>query len=157
MTVRKCKYEDILSVSELEKECFKGESWSYGTIASAFENPAYCMLVAEEDGAVIGYGCTCTACESCDLENVLVAEEYRNSGVGKAIINGLIADAKGRGAEKILLEVIKINSKDLHSRTVLARLYERMNRLSDAKRLYQELCDIDPNNRFGIEGLSRLK
>lgn len=105
MTVRKCKYEDILSVSELEKECFKGESWSFGTIASAFENPAYCMLVAEENGEVIGFGCTCTACESCDLENVLVAEEYRNSGVGKAVLEELIADAKARGAEKIFLEV----------------------------------------------------
>lgn len=105
MTVRKCKYEDILAVSELEKECFKGESWSFGTIASAFENPAYTMAVAEEGGEVIGYGCTCTACESCDLENVLVAEEYRRGGVGGAIMEYLLADAKARGAEKVFLEV----------------------------------------------------
>lgn len=128
MIVRKSKYEDILRVSELEKECFGGESWSYGTIASAFENPAYTMLTAEEDGEVIGYGCIMTVCESCDLENILVAEEYRKSGVGRAILNGLIADAKARGAEKMFLEVRVSNApamslylscgfKGVHART----------------------------------------
>ncbi|MCM1438692.1 MAG: ribosomal protein S18-alanine N-acetyltransferase [Roseburia sp.] len=113
MTIRKCRYEDILSVSELEKLCFKGESWSFGTIASAFENPAYCMLVAEEGGEIIGYGCTCTTIDTCDLENVLVAEEYRNSGVGRAVLNGLLSDAKSRGAVKVFLEVRVSNSAAL--------------------------------------------
>ena len=70
----------------------------------------------------------------------------------------LLSRQKGRKAEaeKFLLEVIQIDPKTLHSRTVLAKLYEQMNRPTDAKRLYQELCDIDPGNRFGKEGLSRL-
>ena len=113
MTIRKCRYEDILSISQLEKECFKGESWSFGTIASVFENPAYCMLVAEENGEVIGFGCTCTACETSDLENVLVAEEYRRSGVGKAILTALTDDAVARGVEKMFLEVRVSNSAAL--------------------------------------------
>lgn len=110
MIVRKSKYEDILRVSELEKECFGGESWSYGTIASSFENPNYCMVTAEEDGEIIGYGCTMTVCENCDLENILVAEEYRNSGVGKRILAELLKDAEARGAEKVFLEVRVSNS-----------------------------------------------
>lgn len=128
MNIRKCRYEDILSVSELEKECFKGESWSFGTIASAFENSSYEMLVAEEDGEIIGYGCTCTTLENCDLENVLVTEAYRKSGVGKAILNALLENAKERGAEKVFLEVRVSNSaamrlylscgfKGVHART----------------------------------------
>ena len=128
MRIRKCKYEDILSVSELEKECFKGESWSFGTIASAFENPSYEMLVAEEDGEILGYGCTGTTLDTCDLENVLVAEEYRRGGIGKAILNALLDNARERGAEKVFLEVRVSNSaamllylscgfKGVHART----------------------------------------
>lgn len=113
MNIRKCRYEDILSVSELEKECFKGESWSFGTIASAFENPAYEMLVAEEDGEILGYGCTCTTLDTCDLENVLVAEEYRRGGVGRAVLNALLDNAKERGAVKVFLEVRVSNSAAL--------------------------------------------
>ena len=71
----------------------------------------------------------------------------------------LLSRQKGREAEaeKFLREAIKIDPKNLHPRTVLARLYESIDRLPEAKQLYQELCNIDPGNRFGIDGLSRLK
>ena len=71
------------------------------------------MLVAEEGGEVIGYGCTCTTLDTCDLENVLVAEEYRKSGIGRAILTELLSDAKERGAEKVFLEVRVSNSAAL--------------------------------------------
>ena len=71
----------------------------------------------------------------------------------------LLSRQKGREgeAEKYLQEAIRIEPKDLHSRTVLAKLYESMDRLPEARQLYQELCIIDPGNRFGRDGLSRLK
>ena len=71
----------------------------------------------------------------------------------------LLSRQKGREgeAEKYLQEAIRIEPKSLHSRTVLAKLYESMDRLPEARQLYQELCIIDPGNRFGRDGLSRLK
>lgn len=71
----------------------------------------------------------------------------------------LLSRQKGREAEaeKFLREAIKIDPENLHPRSVLAKLYESMDRLPEAKQLYQELCNIDPGNRFGIDGLSRLK
>ncbi|MGN1372485.1 MAG: ribosomal protein S18-alanine N-acetyltransferase [Candidatus Coproplasma sp.] len=105
MIIRRCKFEDILAVAELEKQCFSGESWGYGTLASSFENSQYSMFVAEEGGEVAGYGCISVSFENCDLENVLVAEEYRRSGVGRRILNELISEAKSRGAENMFLEV----------------------------------------------------
>ena len=44
------------------------------------------------------------------MENVLVAEEYRRGGVGKAIVNALLDNARERGAEKVFLEVRVSNS-----------------------------------------------
>ena len=71
----------------------------------------------------------------------------------------LLSKQKGRekDAEKFLLEAIEINPTQLHARTVLAKLYERLNRPEDARRLYQEICGIEPDNRFGREGLARLE
>ena len=71
----------------------------------------------------------------------------------------LLSRQKGREgeAEKYLREAIEIDPQNLHSRTVLARIYEGMDRKSEASQLYQELCNIDPGNRFGADGLSRLK
>lgn len=113
MNLRKCKFEDILAVSELEKSCFLSEGYSYKTLVSMFENPACCMLVAEDGGEVIGYGCASTVCENCDLENVVVSEAYRKSGVGTAIVNALLDDAKSRGANKVFLEVRVSNGSAL--------------------------------------------
>ena len=105
MTIRVWKFEDILTVSNVEKECFDAEAWSYATLVSAFENPASYGLVAEDGGEIVGYGCITCAADSSDLENVAVIEGYRRSGIGKAIVEGLLAEAKARGAEKVFLEV----------------------------------------------------
>lgn len=113
MNIRKCRFEDILAVSELEKTCFKSEGYSYQTLANMFENPSYCMLIAEDGGEIIGYGSAGTVCEDCNLENVVVSEAYRNSGVGTALVDALISDAKSRGAVKVFLEVRVSNSQAL--------------------------------------------
>ena len=95
------------------------------------------------------------------------AEEYLKEAIkiepqhiqSRTELGRLLSGQKGREkeAEEYLKEAIKIDSRQLHSRTVLARLYERKNRFSEARQLYQELCNIDPGNRYGVEGLSRLK
>lgn len=105
MTIRKWKFEDILAVSHIEEECFGGEAWSYATLASAFESAASYGLVAEDGDEVIGYGCITCAADTSDLENVVVVEGYRRSGTGRAIVEGLLEEAKERGAEKTFLEV----------------------------------------------------
>ena len=105
MIIRNWKFEDILAVSDMEKECLSGEAWSYATLASAFENASSYGLVAEDGGEVIGYGCITCAADSADLENVVVAESYRRGGVGRAIVEGLLAEAKARGVQKTFLEV----------------------------------------------------
>ncbi len=71
----------------------------------------------------------------------------------------LLSRQKGREeeAEEFLLEAIRIYPKHLHSRDVLAKLYERMGRISEARKLYREICSIDPQNKYGKEGLARLK
>lgn len=152
MTVRRCKYEDILRVAELEKECFKGESWGYGTLASAFENPNYGVFVAEECGEVIGYGAACTVCESSDLENVLVAEEYRRCGVGGALVRGLIDDAVSRGATEMFLEVRVSNAAAMcmYLACGFVGVYARTRYYSDGEDclvMKKTLCPLEQNNK----------
>lgn len=57
----------------------------------------------------------------------------------------------------MLYEVLKIDKKNLHARTVLARLYESCNRQKEAVVLYQEVCKCNPGNPYGEQGLERLK
>lgn len=113
MTVRKWRFEDILVISELEKECFHGEAWSYKTLVQAYENPNTIGLVAEEYGEIIGYGCATCVFENADLENILIVERYRRGGRGRRLLYDLLGECKARGAEKVFLEVRVSNSAAL--------------------------------------------
>ncbi len=110
MLIRPWKYEDILRISELEKECFPTEPWSFGMLASSFETEGFCGLLAEEGGEVIGYGGITIAADTSDIDNIAVTEQYRRGGVASAIICALCEKAKSMGAEKVFLEVRVSNS-----------------------------------------------
>lgn len=71
----------------------------------------------------------------------------------------LLSKQKGREKEavEVLREVIKIDPRDLHARTVLAKLFEDCNRQIEAVLLYQEVCKYNLRNLYGESGLKRLK
>ena len=105
MIIRPWKYEAILKISEIEKECFPQEPWSFQTLASGFETETFFGVIAEDGGEIAGYGGITVAADSADIDNIAVTEPYRHSGVGTEIIRALCAEAKKRGAEKVFLEV----------------------------------------------------
>ncbi len=110
MLIREWKYEDILKISELEKDIFPNEAWSYKTLASVFGTPAFCGVLCEDGGEIAGYGGITVAADSADIGNIAVAENYRNGGIGTALLKKLCETAKERGADKVYLEVRVSNS-----------------------------------------------
>lgn len=103
--LREWKYEDILRISEIEKECFPLEPWSFQMLASSFESETFYGVIAEDGGEVAGYGGITVASDSADIDNIAVTEQYRNSGVATSILSRLINEAQKRGVKKVFLEV----------------------------------------------------
>lgn len=89
----------------------------------------------------------------------IVIDNYPTQLPARTELGKLLSKQKGREkeAEEVLREVIKIDKKDLHARTVLAKLYEDCNRQREAVALYQEVCKYNPGNPYGEQGLERLK
>ena len=85
MIIRRWKYEDILRISEMEKECFPQEPWSFQMLASSFDSDAFHGVLAEDGGEITGYGGITVAADTADVENIAVSEPYRRSGVGTKI------------------------------------------------------------------------
>ena len=113
MTVRDWRYEDILKISELEKEIFCAEAWSFKTLATTFKLSSFIGLVCEDGGDIAGYGGVTVAADSADIGNIAVAENYRGGGIGTALLQKLCEKAKSKGAEKVFLEVRVSNSPAL--------------------------------------------
>lgn len=111
MLIREWRYEDILKISELEKDIFSAEAWSYKTLASVFSMPTFSGVLCEDGGEIAGYGGVTVAVDSADIGNIAVAENYRNSGIGTALLKKLCDTAKEKGAEKVFLEVRVSNSE----------------------------------------------
>lgn len=105
MLIRDWKYEDILKISALEKECFGEEAWSFKTLASVFETPTFSGILCEDGGEIVGYGGVTVAADTADIGNIAVAENFRGGGIGTSLLQKLCDIAKDKGAEQVFLEV----------------------------------------------------
>ncbi len=104
MTYRSWKFEDILKISELEKECFS-DLWTYRMFVEGFSSKLFYGVCAVEDGEIVGYACETVLFENAEVDNIAVAESCRRRGGGKKLLKKLETEAKERGARVILLEV----------------------------------------------------
>ena len=104
VTLRPWNYEDILAVSALEKRCF-GDPWHYKMFADSFLTGIFHGIVAEEEGALVGYAFYTCLYEDADVDKVAVSPEYRRRGVGRMLLAALLSDAKALGATRAMLEV----------------------------------------------------
>lgn len=135
MEIRLWKYEDILSISEMEKECFPQEPWSFKMLASSFESDNFTGVLAEDGAEIIGYGGITFADDSADIDNIAVSEAYRHSGVGTAVLNALIQLAKTKNVKKVFLEVRVSNAAamELYLKNGFAGVYARTRYYSDGE------------------------
>lgn len=135
MQLRRWKYEDILRISEMEKECFPKEPWSFQTLASAFGAPAFYGVVAEDGGEIAGYGGVTVAADTADIDNIAVDEEYRRCGVASLILEELVRYSREKGAKKVFLEVRASNAPAmrLYLKQGFAGVYARTRYYSDGE------------------------
>lgn len=135
MLIRPWKYEDILRISEIEKECFPKEPWSFRTLASSFETEGFIGLIADDEGEIAGYGGITVAADTADIDNVAVCEPFRRSGTGALLLEELCKAAKARGAKKAFLEVrvSNVSAMSLYLKHGFKGAYARTRYYSDGE------------------------
>ena len=109
MEIRAWTKEDIEKITALERECFS-DPWTADMFVLSLERPFFHGILIEENGEVLGYACQTVLFEDAEIENVAVAPAWRKNGLGKRLMERLVADAKGLEAEQIFLEVRVSNS-----------------------------------------------
>lgn len=90
----------------------------YGSfLGSQLDEPAVVVLVAEENGAVLGY--TYAGVEGIDymslrgpagvLYDIVVDPDHRSRGVGRALLDATLAALAARGAPRVVLSTAERN------------------------------------------------
>src|SRR5881296_1906343 len=85
------------------------------------------FLVAEQRGAVLGYAIAHWAADEAEILNVGVAPAYRRQGVGRALVERMLAALHDHGARVVYLEVRESN-------VIARRLYESLGFTEVARR-----------------------
>jgi ribosomal-protein-alanine acetyltransferase len=105
--LRRATAADLDVIVELENASFPVDAWSADMLRSELASPHTYYLIAEDGSEVLGYAGLLAPGGSGagDIQTIAVAEAARRRGVGRGLMNALIAEARSRGAADVFLEV----------------------------------------------------
>ncbi len=124
--IEKMTRDQVPQVAELEKICFS-DPWSENSVASELDNPLSLWLVAVQDGKVLGYVGSQSVLGEADMMNLAVDPAARRLGLGRAIVEALVAALRDNGVHCLTLEV---RASNLPAR----KLYESLGFLQVGRR-----------------------
>lgn len=94
----------VAGVAELEKRCFS-DPWSVSSISSELTNPLSLWVVALDEEKLVGYVGSQSVMGWADMMNLAVDPDYRRMGIGRKLVNELIARLKANEVTCLTLEV----------------------------------------------------
>jgi ribosomal-protein-alanine N-acetyltransferase len=108
VTLREMSHEDLPAVLEIEQRSF-AQPWSRGFFEKELATPFARLVVAvEETGprpAVVGYTCRWRVTDEVHLLNVAIHPARRGLGLGRELVEAVVAEAQAGQARVIYLEV----------------------------------------------------
>ena len=124
--IRPMEEKDLAEVAKLEEDNFS-MPWSVDAFREMVFCPEACYLVAEDKGKICATAGVRNISGEGEVTNVVVREEYRESGLGSRLMECLLDQGKALGAEAFTLEVRVSN-------TPAIRLYEKLGFISEGIR-----------------------
>jgi ribosomal-protein-alanine N-acetyltransferase len=115
--IRRMEEADLDSVMEIECTAFS-TPWSRASFANLLGRDDASLWVAAVDGNVVGYAVVWYVLREAELGNLAVASGWRRRGLGRTLLDWALEKARGRGVERIYLEV-RASNRDAQE------LYER--------------------------------
>jgi len=109
--VREAIPDDVHAIAAIEGGAFSNP-WHPDTFRSLISEGRALILVAEDgEAGVVGYAVLWWVMDQGELANLAVTEDFRGRGVGSALLDRILADAKTREVESVFLEVRMSNGR----------------------------------------------
>lgn len=106
VTIRQAGPDDALRLAQMEQICFPEDPWPQNVLLSLASR----FLLAQGGEAAVGYALLTKVLDEGSLDNLAVLPEYRGRGVGKALMDAVLADARQSGLRFLTLEVRESNA-----------------------------------------------
>jgi ribosomal-protein-alanine N-acetyltransferase len=136
--LREMTWRDIPVLALLELELFTEDAWSEQTWwAELAGRPRRAYVVGEIGGSVVGYAGVDRGGEVADVMTIAVASAAQSRGLGAALMDWLIAEARRGGAGHLMLEVRADND-------AAQRLYSKAGFvMTTVRRRYYQPANVD--------------
>ena len=99
---------DLERVLEIENGAFS-TPWKESTFRGLLHRTDTDLVAAESGGGLVGYAVAWTVLDQSELGNVAVAPGARGRGIGRALVDAIVARVRRRGARECFLEVRESN------------------------------------------------
>ncbi|MGW0231087.1 ribosomal protein S18-alanine N-acetyltransferase [Actinopolymorpha singaporensis] len=138
ISIRPARTADLVTLRALETACFGRDAWGEQALEGELAGvpDTRCVLVAEDTGAsgsagpsgpageisggaaggdtaVAGYASLLAVAATADVQRIAVRPDRRREGIGRALLDALLAKARERGCAEALLEVRHDNAAAL--------------------------------------------
>jgi ribosomal-protein-alanine N-acetyltransferase len=112
MNVRRMRWWHIDELLPIEADLFGVERWSAAMFWNELANGHYYLVALDDDtGDVVGYaGLSVTPPDESWVQNLGVRRDAQRRGVGRALLEALLAEAFRQGVRRTLLEVAVDNA-----------------------------------------------
>jgi amino-acid N-acetyltransferase len=142
MNTRNAAVKDVETIYSLISHYAQFDKMLFRSKAYIFDN-LQMYNVVEEDGKVIG--CCALAviwADLAEIKSLAVDEEYQNKGIGKALVEKAVEQAKNLGVKKVFALTLVPEFFEKHGFTIVNKKTLPMKVWSDcAKCTKQENCD----------------
>ena len=119
MRIERLRWWHIKEIVPIEGDLFGAEQWSAGMFWNELANGHHYVVAVDPLGIVAGYaGLAAGVAGEAWVQNIAVRRDAQRRGIGRALLEALLAEAARRGAGRVLLEVATDNA-------AAQRLYER--------------------------------
>jgi [ribosomal protein S18]-alanine N-acetyltransferase len=113
--LRAMRWWDIEPALELERRLFSHNPWTAGVFWAELAGvPATRhYLVADDGGRVLGYAGLAATRHEADVQTIAVDPDRQGEGLGRRLLDALLAEARRRGCADVFLEARADNERAL--------------------------------------------
>jgi len=110
ITLTRLRWWHIAEILPIEADLFGDEKWSPAMFWNELSSGHYYLVAEDGQEHIQGYGGLAVAGDEAWIQNIAVRRDAQRQGIGRAVLEALLAEAERRGAASVLLEVAVDNA-----------------------------------------------
>lgn len=110
MKIGRLRWWQIEELLPVEADLFGAEQWTAAMFWNELANGHHYLVATDDDGTVLGYAGLAVGQGEGWINNIAVRRDAQRRGIGRALLEGLLAEAGRHGVKQILLEVAADNA-----------------------------------------------